>query len=144
MSRHEPKQPRQQSAAIRHIEIDQRVLMAVDAALKQGHRISPCSNCGGPEIHSKERPASKCWRCGAFRETSFVAAPAKRCRCLRCRRIFRSVVVWKHCQACRESVAKRAAKIARRGKGPAPAARNRRRNRNRPNLRGHSGAEPLV
>jgi hypothetical protein len=129
----------QPQAATAQTELDQRVVMAVDLALKQGHRISRCGVCGGPEIHSKERPASRCWRCGAFRETASVANAAKRCRCLRCRRIFRSVVSWKYCEPCRESVAKRAAQQARRANGRTRDAK-RSRNRESQLLRGHPEA----
>jgi hypothetical protein len=47
-------------------EINPLVCDVIDRAQREHYRITACEVCGGPRIHSKIRPHSKCFRCGDF------------------------------------------------------------------------------
>lgn len=81
--------------------IDQHTVSLVAAAIEQGHKMTPCASCGGPEVHSKRRAAAKCFQCLAYRETAFVVRQAFRRRCRRCRRLFKTTVEYLTCEGCR-------------------------------------------
>lgn len=45
--------------------LDPTVVDFVGQAIEQGHTVKPCKECGGPDVHSKDRAGiSKCLRCG--------------------------------------------------------------------------------
>ncbi len=48
--------------------LNQHKVLAVGRAMAQRYRIAPCALCGGPEIFSKTKPTSRCFRCWTFRE----------------------------------------------------------------------------
>jgi hypothetical protein len=52
--------------------VDSYRLDALAQAMAAGHKIGACRACGGPDVHSKIRPAARCFRCGLARETAFV------------------------------------------------------------------------
>lgn len=58
----------------------------VGLAMKQGHRITACPHCSGPEIWSKLRPESHCFRCHAHQIGK--AKRVHRLHCDTCRRYF--------------------------------------------------------
>ena len=80
----------------------------ITVALKQGHTVTACPACSGPEIHSLTRPVAKCFRCFRYRETESVQEPPRRMKCQRCKKFFKSRVDYKTCPDCRGKLAKRA------------------------------------
>jgi hypothetical protein len=86
-------------------ELSQFVVLATGKAMDEGHAIVKCERCGGPDVRSKMKPLSRCFRCGLKRRTGAVVRPR---RCLQCRRLFSSAVSWQRCDGCRR-VGKRAA-----------------------------------
>lgn len=83
-------------------ELDPHQVERVGQAMAAGHRITTCEHCGGPEIHSLERPAAKCFRCFAYRTTEQVMSLPARRKCQRCKKFFRSRMEWLFCDYCRE------------------------------------------
>jgi hypothetical protein len=60
-----------------------------------------CSRCGGPELHAKTKPATKCFRCGHFRTLERVTPLVTRQRCRCCRKTFWAVLKTTTCANCR-------------------------------------------
>lgn len=81
--------------------IDQRGLAALAEAMTRGHKVSACTTCGGPEVHSKITAQARCFRCGLVRQTAFVVPAVFRRRCKRCRRFFKTSVEYLTCEGCR-------------------------------------------
>jgi predicted metalloprotease len=85
--------------------VDQHTMLVVSKAIEQHHVVKQCVLCGGPEIHSKEKPIARCFRCGNRKETETVLSRQPRRRCRRCKRYFRSRVAYLACEPCREKIA---------------------------------------
>jgi hypothetical protein len=94
---------RKQDETVTRQEIDQGAVEWTRHAMSQGHRITPCEQCGGPKVHSKREPYSLCVRCGL--RVRGMARPARKHRCIGCWRLFLSVIAWKHCERCRQAKA---------------------------------------
>ena len=68
-------------------ELDPAVNEMITAAIKQGHRITACSSCGGPQIWSLAKPKSRCFRCNRYQEGESLPLKYKP-TCVGCDRLF--------------------------------------------------------
>ena len=72
----------------------------VAIAKKQGHRITPCQSCGGPEIWSLINPESHCFRCNQHYKGN-KARMLHRIQCDECRKFFTVMgLKLKYCDKC--------------------------------------------
>jgi hypothetical protein len=83
------------------IEIDPRTVHIVDQATREHYRLMACSRCGGPELHAKTKPATKCLRCGHYRTLGRITLLVTRQRCRRCQETFWAVLKTTTCEKCR-------------------------------------------
>src|SRR5713226_796364 len=83
------------------IEIDPRTVDILDQATRERYRIMACAVCGGPEVHAKNKPAAKCFRCGQFRTQERITPLVTRQRCRRCQETFWEVLKTTTCVKCR-------------------------------------------
>lgn len=91
--------------------IDPTVVSLVGTAITQRHRITACPSCGGPEIWSRQRPESHCFRCNRHHAGEYVKR-FNELRCERCRCKFVSVGLKRpNCPKCSE-ILKNARKVA--------------------------------
>ena len=72
----------------------------ISAAIKQGHRITACESCGGPQVWSLAKPKSRCFRCNRYQEGSQLKQN-HRLRCDECHRYFMTKGLKKrYCDKC--------------------------------------------
>jgi hypothetical protein len=83
------------------IEIDPRSVDILDQAEREHYRIMACTLCGGPEVHAKNKPAAKCFRCGQFRTLERITPLVTRQRCRRCQETFWGGLKTTTCVKCR-------------------------------------------
>jgi hypothetical protein len=83
------------------IEIDPRSIDILEHAEREHYRIMVCTLCGGPEVHAKNKPAAKCFRCGQFRILERITPLVTRQRCRRCQETFWGVLKTTTCVKCR-------------------------------------------
>jgi hypothetical protein len=96
-----PKNP----SKITHSQIDKRLCDIIERALREHFRITACDVCGGPRIHSKLRPHSKCLRCGDSRVTASILPFPTKQRCRRCKTYHWRVLRSLYCERCQKKVA---------------------------------------
>jgi hypothetical protein len=66
-------------------EINPLVCDLIDRAQREYYRITACEVYGGPRIHCKIRPYSKCFRCGDVRVAASILVIAMKPKCRRCK-----------------------------------------------------------
>jgi hypothetical protein len=93
--------PRRRPEPVVTTDIDPRVCDILAQAEREHYRITACTDCGGPEIHAKTKPAAKCFRCGRYRTLERVTLAPTRQRCCRCKQTFHAVLKTRNCDKCR-------------------------------------------
>jgi hypothetical protein len=83
------------------VELEPRSVGILDEAERERYRVMACSLCGGPELHAKTKPATKCLRCGHHRTLERIAPLVTRQRCRRCQETFWAVLKTTTCENCR-------------------------------------------
>lgn len=81
--------------------LDPRMVEAVQQEIDEGHQLTICKECEGPEIYSRVKAHAKCFRCGAYRQTEQVAKPLVKRRCKRCKQRFETRFEYLTCEGCR-------------------------------------------
>ena len=82
--------------------LSQWVVDCTALAIKQGHRVTSCQNCGGPEIWSLANPESHCFRCNTHQQGSYAPIAKKKYTCEQCGDAFmaKGVLNTRFCKKC--------------------------------------------
>ena len=97
--------------------LDHRTGDRVGQAMKEHFRIEPCGQCGGPEVFSKIKPISRCFRCGASREHMAVKQHKisfRRCACCHEQKMAGVPINKSYCKRCEAMGSRQRAKQIRR------------------------------
>jgi hypothetical protein len=97
------------------MRLNPRTCDVIDRARREHYEIRRCTRCGGPELHSKERPAAKCLRCGAYRELAAITPYERQWTCGACRRRFWAVLGTGTCAGCAAKRERRSALVRKWG-----------------------------
>jgi hypothetical protein len=74
-------------------------------AEREHYRITVCA-CGGPRIHSKTTPLSKCFRCFLVEVSETPLTPSTHQKCRRCKTYRWAVEKALYCDSCAERLQK--------------------------------------